>query len=192
MQGKIVEDALGDTDGNAIANVEVQTIPTISNSIVSNSSGKFQVEVACDAKYYTLTASKMGYEDKMVRATANLTSINLVFTMSRDSSYNFVTVSVLDAANSEPLAGAQVTTAAVGATDRPTTNDSGTLSFPFPANTKGAIRMTVQKTGYGSLIGDYDVISGYFTKISGTGLASGTTGGITIQLQPSGSTGDAG
>jgi hypothetical protein len=182
MTGKVVEEALGATAGQPIANVEIQSSPTISNVNTTDAAGTFSVEVACDARVYTITAHKLGYVDRALQATADVKKIDLAFTMVRDEQYKFVTITVLDAASSEPLEGAVVTTAAVGAEANFATNPSGTLSFPFPASTSGGVRMTVMKNGYGAVVGDYDVGAGSFQQISGKGTASATSAGLTVSL----------
>lgn len=186
MKGRVAEQALGATSGDPVANVEIKSTPTISNVNLTNDAGEFSVEVACDATRYTLTAVKLGYHDKSLEATADVESIDLAFTMERDDKYSFVTITVLDAATSEPLDGAEVSTAAVGAQAQFTTNGSGTLSFPFPANGAGAIRMAVLKTGYGTISGDYSVNAGTFEQISGKGMVSAGAGGLTFSLVKTG------
>ena len=96
FSGLVLEESLNGSAGNPVPMVSIQTSPTITNVTLTDATGSFSATVACDAKEYTFTATKYGYETKTFSAIANKDNVTVQFTLKKDDTkYQFITISIV-------------------------------------------------------------------------------------------------
>ncbi|MFW5862378.1 MAG: Ig-like domain-containing protein [Spirochaetota bacterium] len=168
FNGLVVEG--GDTifTGAPIPFVEIECEPTIANLTMTDGNGHFSTDLVDIDTEYRFTASKSGYITKSRKARTTGDDVEIKFTLERDNTnYDFITLTITDT-RGFVLEKVLVSSAGQAKIDSFYTNESGQVSYPFPAMRESS--MTVSKDGFGPLVGTYSTVTGNFNKMSGYGV----------------------